>query len=290
MRNRAFTLIELLVVIAIIAILAAILFPVFAQAKVAAKKAASISNAKQIGTAQFIYGTDNDDYFVLECDGNDSLGTSLSAQMQAGTAQTWVYIMQPYMKNFPMLVDPGVGDGNGVFGSGVNATKYNQERLAQYGYNYMFLSPWYDCVSALSRSQTAAVKPAETVMFTNSRGFNTSPQTGYYQANAPGAWPIILPAPYACIRWDGTKGSGNWSGNNPVAVGKMTSSVRAIAPYNGAVVTFCDGHTKLTNAGQLAAGTDYGTAVYSNANDGAQITDLTKYMWSLDGTLNDLSF
>jgi prepilin-type N-terminal cleavage/methylation domain-containing protein len=61
MRKEAFTLIELLVVIAIIAILAAILFPVFAQAKMAAKKTASLSNSKQIGTALTIYAIDFDD-------------------------------------------------------------------------------------------------------------------------------------------------------------------------------------------------------------------------------------
>ena len=59
--RRAFTLIELLVVIAIIAILAAILFPVFAQAKVAAKKAVSLSNVKQQGLAIVMYGGDTDD-------------------------------------------------------------------------------------------------------------------------------------------------------------------------------------------------------------------------------------
>src|SRR5476649_2375745 len=57
----AFTLIELLVVIAIIAILAAILFPVFAQAKNAAKGAACISNMRQIGFASMLYVGDNDD-------------------------------------------------------------------------------------------------------------------------------------------------------------------------------------------------------------------------------------
>ena len=59
--KRAFTLIELLVVIAIIAILAAILFPVFAQAKLAAKKTQGLAQAKQIGTGMQIYMNDVDD-------------------------------------------------------------------------------------------------------------------------------------------------------------------------------------------------------------------------------------
>jgi prepilin-type N-terminal cleavage/methylation domain-containing protein len=69
---RAFTLIELLVVIAIIAILAAILFPVFAQAKAAAKKTSNLSAAKQIGTASQIYSADNNDQFPSIYDDNDA--------------------------------------------------------------------------------------------------------------------------------------------------------------------------------------------------------------------------
>ncbi len=63
--KRAFTLIELLVVIAIIAILAAILFPVFAQAKAAAKKTVTLSNFKQSGTAVNVYLADSDDNFPM---------------------------------------------------------------------------------------------------------------------------------------------------------------------------------------------------------------------------------
>ncbi len=61
--KQAFTLIELLVVIAIIAILAAILFPVFAQAKLAAKKTTNVSNVKQTSMGMFMYMGDNDDTF-----------------------------------------------------------------------------------------------------------------------------------------------------------------------------------------------------------------------------------
>lgn len=91
--KRAFTLIELLVVIAIIAILAAILFPVFAQAKVAAKKSNALSQAKQIGTAWQIYAADFDDTAVNVSSGGPN-----------GIHRTdfWV-VMQPYVKNVQLF-------------------------------------------------------------------------------------------------------------------------------------------------------------------------------------------
>jgi prepilin-type N-terminal cleavage/methylation domain-containing protein/prepilin-type processing-associated H-X9-DG protein len=97
MRNKAFTLIELLVVIAIIAILAAILFPVFAQAKAAAKKTQSLSNVKQIGLGTLIYITDNDDIFPM---GSNACWW----QPQDGG---WTYYILPYLKSEPILVSPG---------------------------------------------------------------------------------------------------------------------------------------------------------------------------------------
>jgi len=71
--NRAFTLIELLVVIAIIAILAAILFPVFAQAKAAAKTSVAISNLKQAGLSIMMYANDADDDIPITTFGVDPL-------------------------------------------------------------------------------------------------------------------------------------------------------------------------------------------------------------------------
>ncbi|CAN5419418.1 hypothetical protein BH11ARM2_BH11ARM2_36980 [soil metagenome] len=84
--KRAFTLIELLVVIAIIAILAAILFPVFAQAKAAAKKTACLSNAKQIVIGTMIYSSDNEDKFPSIYDGPNNGGDP-------------IYVTYPYVKN-----------------------------------------------------------------------------------------------------------------------------------------------------------------------------------------------
>jgi len=80
--KRAFTLIELLVVIAIIAVLAGILFPVFAQAKRAAKTSATLSNARQLGTAYALYAGDADDVMPPSAEGWDGEG-------QAGG---WIFI------------------------------------------------------------------------------------------------------------------------------------------------------------------------------------------------------
>jgi general secretion pathway protein G len=75
--RRAFTLIELLVVIAIIAILAGLLFPVFAQAKAAAKKTTCLSNLKQIGGSFAMYMNDNDGIFPHAVDASDRYASQI---------------------------------------------------------------------------------------------------------------------------------------------------------------------------------------------------------------------
>jgi len=96
--KRAFTLIELLVVIAIIAILAAILFPVFAQAKEAAKKTTCLSNGKEQGLATLMYGGDYDDTVVpwLTCSGAASYCPGGPTNRPD---RIWTGKLQPYIKN-----------------------------------------------------------------------------------------------------------------------------------------------------------------------------------------------
>lgn len=99
--RKAFTLIELLVVIAIIAILAAILFPVFAQAKEAAKKTACISNNKQIGIAIQSYLADNDDIYQPAYVYRNP---NTAGNLDATGIEHWSGVLQPYIKNWGIFV------------------------------------------------------------------------------------------------------------------------------------------------------------------------------------------
>jgi len=99
MNRRGFTLIELLVVIAIIAILAAILFPVFARAREKARQTSCLSNIRQIGTATMMYAQDYDEC----CPGHGG---------DANPAEAWPDMLLPYCKNGQIFRCPSASQGN----------------------------------------------------------------------------------------------------------------------------------------------------------------------------------
>jgi len=119
--KRAFTLIELLVVIAIIAILAAILFPVFTQAKAAAKRAADLSNQKQILLGMMMYGGANDDLAPVS---HHDLGPSETI----ANLYTWYQPLMPFIKNDQVFRDPVVNDTPTLFSSQVTLADWNKVR------------------------------------------------------------------------------------------------------------------------------------------------------------------
>lgn len=140
----AFTLIELLVVIAIIAILAAILFPVFAQAREKARSAACMNNMKQIGIAFMTYTQDYDECVVpLAAVYTPPAGSSFS-----GGDTWWPDILMPYIKSKEVFTCPS-----------------QKLRSRGIGMSHPQIGMWHP-TSALSLA--AVVAPAETAVFADS--------------------------------------------------------------------------------------------------------------------------
>jgi len=157
-RFKAFTLIELLVVIAIIAILAAILFPVFAQAKAAAKKTSCLSNTKQMAIGTMLYVGDYDDMVFMDHYVNPDTGgfwvdpndTAFPYQYWYGRAKGYNFdykrgLLQPYMKSTEIQACP----------SAQGMTFMSSTATGGLGYG---INP-----SILEMSMTSMDKPAETV-------------------------------------------------------------------------------------------------------------------------------
>lgn len=180
-QKHGFTLIELLVVIAIIAILAAILFPVFAQAREKARQVSCLSNAKQIGTSTMMYTQDYDETFMpagiyqynyVGANGYDN-GLSLGSDVPYAGCLGWpcilpdgkatfAAVLYPYIKNYNVWVcasanNSGVNVGNGwrPDDSGFGVTKPGMRPIS-YAYNYAFDHA----------SQAMVDMPAERVIIT----------------------------------------------------------------------------------------------------------------------------
>jgi prepilin-type N-terminal cleavage/methylation domain-containing protein/prepilin-type processing-associated H-X9-DG protein len=166
--KRAFTLIELLVVIAIIAILAAILFPVFAQAKEAAKKTTSVNNLKQIGLAWLMYAGDYDDTLMrvrLEGPGPSKI-TYWWGSFDGTTLREEEGLLFPYTRGKGIQQDPSFPNRlRQVVG------------LTGYGYNYGYFSPshydasWNEIAVPVNYGSIGQV--ADTVAFGSCARVNT---------------------------------------------------------------------------------------------------------------------
>ena len=124
-RKRAFTLMELLVVISIIALLASILFPVFARARENARRSSCSSNLKQIGLGILQYSQDYDEKLPVH---PVSTGTVAGNVLNySTTSYNWIYEIQPYVKSWQLFRCPSMPNfagGGGFNPSGNNASSY----------------------------------------------------------------------------------------------------------------------------------------------------------------------
>jgi len=187
-RNRAFTLIELLVVIAIIAILAAILFPVFAQAKEAAKKTNCLSNQKNIGMGIMLYIGDYDDTYGM-----------LQYYTPTWDQIRWYDMIYPYIKNGDKFAFNGRASGSGgIF----HCPSFPSNQEAEYGvHQFVFPESFNSPLNFPVRSATAIDTPAEKILMV---------EKGQNDGNS--SWLQFMADQWA---WTGTVGSPAGSINGP---------------------------------------------------------------------------
>ncbi len=149
--KRGFTLIELLVVIAIIAILAAILFPVFARAREKARQTSCLSNLKQMGLAGLMYVQDYDELMFRTNNNVGAVGLYLlpNGQPSNSVNMLWPYQIFPYVKNAQVYDCPS-------YSNHWSTTAYD----SSFGYGF---NPW---ISGVALAQFA--QPTLTVMLCDS--------------------------------------------------------------------------------------------------------------------------
>jgi len=239
MRRRGFTLIELLVVIAIIAILAAILFPVFAKARDAARAASCKSNLKQIVTGAMMYSQDYDEKLISSWDAYVNPGTAVAG---ANNTSYWMGFIQPYTKNYRIFYCPSY---NGPIDDNLPGNPMNPQ-YSSYGHAHNFLG-WG---LANTPSMAGILSPAETIYFAE-RGQRT--------------WQAFIANPddeavvrrndgdcTACIRAY-TQCQGCPSGG-PYGLGACCSAATVAAIHSGqGNIAFADGHVKAYKPSQICS-------------------------------------
>ncbi len=220
--NRsAFTLIELLVVIAIIAILAAILFPVFARARENARRSSCQSNLKQIGLGVMQYVQDYDETYPLN-EQNTGLTLYISGW---GGYSTWMYSTHPYVKSVQIYKCPSgaTPTNDATFGLSYNGTRIDFPGMNNYGANENVIS---GTPIKVAQIQSAALVP----MIADCTG----PVTG-------GAPNRIMNANYI--------GPNPWH-NPPGTVNETTAR-----HLGGSNIAYADGHVKFMQQGPMTAAT-----------------------------------
>ena len=266
--KRAFTLIELLVVIAIIAILAAILFPVFAQAKEAAKKTSALSNTKQDLTSSLIYMGDADDMVVpLEVSQN---GYNDHFAANPEIVITRAQLIQPYMKNWDIMVhplDPNKSDAIKLASAGfpANSTGIKLENArgvtTNHGYNYFYMSPFDANVHFIPVSATSFSSPAQTLMIVDS----IWDRTGKRSPAGGGNWFVQAPSYYNST-------TAFWFGPWQFTNDKDWFQYGAAYDFSqgSVVIGYTDGHAKSQPTPTLWAGANPNTS---------SVFDPSKYIW-----------
>lgn len=208
--KRGFTLIELLVVIAIIAILAAILFPVFAKAREKARSASCESNLKQLSLACMMYAQDYDETDVPMANSSVGSGGSVS-----GNGVWWMVIIQPYIKNLQILNCPSFGCTAAYCPASCDSDGWGRYQ-GGYGMNWG--------------------QPAATV---NGVAYPADPgPAGLKMAVISEPASTVLLADSQCVvaRPSGDGSSNFWPGS---------TSCKHVPPHNDGVnIAYCDGHVK----------------------------------------------
>jgi len=251
--KKAFTLIELLVVIAIIAILAAILFPVFAQAKAAAKKTAALSSIKQTSLAVLIYSGDSDDVLPY-ASGTDWWYPNGS----------WVWGTQPYIKSYPLLLDPSDPKSHALWPSWMDPkttlsisfasnsmVKWNGTENQVVGVINMLQTydqgGWYAGPGTVS--QTNVNRIAETIMFASHYNGQNLWGGGALLSGVTG-WDFSGPQAIPNAKNNGTPYVVTANGST-VTVNANNRNGAVACPYsNNGLFAFTDGHAKAMNPAQ----------------------------------------
>ena len=234
-KRKGFTLIELLVVIAIIAILAAILFPVFATAREKARQASCASNCKQLGVAIVQYVQDYDEHYP----------SNVTYSASYTTGAYWPFEIYPYVKSVGVFKCPDDTGPNNMAASVANGfpgtwggTDYSIE---SYGWNVALEQQpaGAPCPSGLTLSQLNY--PSAVCMLVESWGVPVTNQ-GF---GGPTLW-WGAAAEGSALTWyslpSGNGGPTPVVGDVPIATGFYCPIARHTG---GANVVFADGHVKL---------------------------------------------